>query len=218
MEERQELFKILRKEFPIHDLETKLNTSAEVVLEAIARSSDLTLRGVRGVIAEAAFKENIVNPLMENGWTDNEIIGDQSYDFDLSDAAGHVKIQVKMQRQKAQRPMLASEANKKIFPNSSHMWVVETQRTRGGIDNSGNATRPYRFREFDIIAVSLHPSTSDWSKFLYTVADWLIPDPIDPIKIFKYQPVPKAPNSDWTDNLVQCAQWFRAGLKKQISK
>jgi len=56
-EERHEVFKILRKEFPIHDLERKLNASAEVILEAIARSSDLTLRGVRGVIAEAAFKK-----------------------------------------------------------------------------------------------------------------------------------------------------------------
>jgi len=55
VEERREIFNHLRKEFPIHALEADLNTQAEVILEAMARSSDLTMRGIRGIIAEAAF-------------------------------------------------------------------------------------------------------------------------------------------------------------------
>lgn len=41
------------------------------------------------------------------------------------------------------------------------MYVVETPRTRGGKDlTSGEDTRPYRYGEFDILAVSMHPSTN----------------------------------------------------------
>ncbi len=54
-EERRDVFESLRRDFYIHPLEKKLNVRAEVILEAIDRASDLTLRGIRGVIAEAAF-------------------------------------------------------------------------------------------------------------------------------------------------------------------
>src|SRR5690349_20140389 len=39
VQERREIFKHLRREFPIHPLEADLNTQAEVILEAMARSS-----------------------------------------------------------------------------------------------------------------------------------------------------------------------------------
>ena len=54
-DDRRRIFQDLRKEFPIHELERKWNAPADVVLEAIARATDLTQRGLRGVIAEAAF-------------------------------------------------------------------------------------------------------------------------------------------------------------------
>ncbi len=115
-DERREMLRILREEFPIHELERKLNISAEVILEAIDRSSDLTLRGVRGVIAEAAFKEYVVIPLVEQGWNDLPINGNPSFDFLMKSSSSlEVKIQVKMQRKKGQLPMLASAANKKTF-------------------------------------------------------------------------------------------------------
>jgi hypothetical protein len=216
-DERREMLRVLRQEFPIHDLERKLNTSAEVILEAIDRSSDLTLRGVRGVIAEAAFKEYVVNPMLERGWKDIPIDGNPAFDFLLETPAGlKVKIQVKMQRQKTQRPMRAIEANRTLFAGASEMWVVETQKTRGGKDSEGNDTRPYRFGEFDVIAVSLHPSTNNWSQFFYTVANWFIPDPADNSKIFKFQPVAMKPNGDWTDRLENCVEWFQSGMKKTI--
>ena len=217
-DERREMLRALRQEFPIHDLERKLNASAEVILEAIDRSSDLTLRGVRGVIAEAAFKEYVVNPMLEHGWKDIPIDGNPAFDFLLETPAGlRVKIQVKMQRQKTQRPMRAIEANRTLFAGASEMWVVETQKTRGGKDSEGNDTRPYRFGEFDVIAVSLHPSTNDWSQFFYTVGNWFIPDPADNSKIFKFQPVIMKPNDDWTDRLETCVAWFQSGTKKTIS-
>ncbi len=98
-EERREILRMLRREFPIHELERKLNVSAEIILEAIDRSSDLTLRGIRGVIAEAAFKEYIVIPMTENGWKDIPINGNPTYDFLMESPSGSkVKIQVKMQR------------------------------------------------------------------------------------------------------------------------
>lgn len=97
------------------------------------------------------------------------------------------------------------------------MWVVETQKTRGGKDRKGKNTRPYRFGEFDIIAVCLHPSTDDWGTFCYTVANWLVPDPLDAGQIFKFQPIARAVNDDWTDCLETCVEWLKSGRVKTIS-
>ncbi len=98
------------------------------------------------------------------------------------------------------------------------MWVVETQKTRGGKDHQGKATRPYRFGEFDILAVSLHPSSNDWNQFRYTATNWLIPDHVDSELIFKFQPVATSVNDDWTDRLETCVKWVESGEKKTIRK
>lgn len=210
--QRREIFDYLRREFPIHPLETKLNAQAEVILEAIDRGSDLTLRGVRGVIAEAAFNLNMVTSL--RGWRNEPLEGDLPYDFLLRDSNGDIRVQVKMQRLKDHRPMTASQGYR-FLP--ADMYVVETQRTRGGIDpQTQQPTRPYRFGEFDILAVSMHPSTNDWSAFMYTVSDWLIPNPDDAKLILKFQPVSKTPDLNWTDDFNQCVTWLRSQQKKQI--
>ena len=72
-EERQEIFRELRQEFPIHAIEQKLNAEAEIILEAISRAGDLTLRGIRGIIAEAAFATKVVGTLQ--GWKDTTPAG-----------------------------------------------------------------------------------------------------------------------------------------------
>jgi hypothetical protein len=216
-DERQAMLQVLRQEFPIHDLEGKLNVSAEVILEAIDRSSDLTLRGIRGVIAEAAFKEYVVTPMVERGWTEFPIDENAAFDFLLATPSGlKFTIQVKMQRMKAKQPMRAIDANKRLFSSAEQMWVVETQKTRGGKGRDGRSTRPYRFGEFDIIAVSLHPSTNNWRTFCYTVANWLLPDLPDSKQMFKFQPIPKSPNDDWTDRLETCVEWLEAAAVKTI--
>lgn len=211
-EQRREIFEYLRAEFPIHPIEAKLNTQAEIILEAIDRASDLTLRGVRGVITEAAFEINIVRQLL--GWRDVTPDGDLPYDFVLEDGIGQVRVQLKMQRQKDKHPMMANQGYTYLPSNE---FVVETQRTRGGTDaKTGESTRPYRFGEFDILAVSLHPSTHDWSTFMYTVADWLIPRPENSNLLLKFQPVAQQPNECWTNDFEICVRWFRSGEKKRI--
>ncbi len=60
--QRQEIFHHLREEFHIHPLEAELHTEAEIILEAIQRSGGLTLRMIRGVIAEVAFQIHSVLP------------------------------------------------------------------------------------------------------------------------------------------------------------
>ncbi len=210
--QRREIFHYLRREFPIHPLEDKLNTQAEIILEAIDMASDLTLRGIRGVIAEAAFRLNVVASLRT--WRHETLQGDFPYDFLLRDESGDVRVQVKMQRLKDHRPMMANQGYR-YLPND--MYVVETQRTRGGIDpQTQQQTRPYRFGEFDILAVSMHPSTNDWSSFMYTVADWLIPRPEDANLMLKFQPVAKTPNGSWTSDFNQCVSWLRSKIKKRI--
>ena len=210
--QRREIFQLLRRKFPIHPLERQWNTDAKMILEAIARSSDLTQRGVRGVIAEAAFKYWVIAKL--RGWSAEEFAGDQPYDFLLRDAAGSTRIQVKMQRLKGHAPMKASQAYRRL-PDG--MFVVETQKTRGGRGpHTGEDTRPYRFNEFDILAVSMHPSTNDWRSFMYAVSDWLLERPQNPKFMLKFQPVPKSPNEGWTDDFLIAVRWLRSGEKRKI--
>lgn len=203
-QQRREILDYLRTLNPIHPLEKQLNTSAEVILEAISRASDLTLRGIRGVIAEASFEINVLKTLVN--WNITPLKGDFPYDFLITDTEGSVRIQVKMQRRVQHKPLIKDE-----------MYVVETQRTRGGIDKkTGENTRPYRFGEFDILAVSLHPSTNDWSAFIYIVAKRLAPRPEKEnshlLKVM--QAVPLLPNGHWTTNLEECISWFRSNQDK----
>lgn len=211
-EQRRELFQYLRIHVPIHPIEEKLNCSAEIILEAIDRASDLTLRGIRGIIAEASFKYEVLDKL--KGWKDVTPDGNDSFDFKIKDSKGPVTIQVKMQRQKSHQPMMANKAYKRL---PADMFVVETQRTRGGKDQrTGENTRPYRFGEFDILAVSMHPSTNSWNSYRYTVADWLLPMPTNKKLLLKFQPVSIEPDEDWTDDLLTCIEWFRSGKRKTL--
>ena len=204
-EERLEVFNYLRKSIRIHPLEGKLNVQAELILEAIDRASDLTLRGIRGIIAEVALLVDVLKNL--DGWNINEIIGDATYDFLIEDSVGPVNIQVKMQRKVEGIPMVRRGK-----------FVVEVQRTRGGTDaTTGRATRPYRFGQFDILAVSMQPSTNKWDAFLYTLNRWLIPRTVDPDLIKVLQPISPMLNDDWTDNLETCIEWFRSGINKNIA-
>jgi hypothetical protein len=80
-EERRVVLAYLRLRVPLHGLETEWNTSAEEILTAIARSSDLTLRGIRGILAEAVFERRVLPEIERKGWAAIKIVGDQSYDF-----------------------------------------------------------------------------------------------------------------------------------------
>jgi hypothetical protein len=204
-EERLEVFRYLRKSIPIHAIEAKLNTTAEIILEAIDRSKDITLRGVRGIITEVAFLIDVLTKL--EGWRVNEIEGEAPYDFLIEDGVGPVNIQVKMQRKQAGKPLIRKDK-----------FVVEVQRTRTGADKAtGQPTRPYRFGEFDILAVSIQPSTNEWNSFIYTVGAWLIPRTKNPELIQVMQPIPKEANEDWTNDLNTAIGWFRSETKKTIA-
>jgi len=189
---------------PKHSIETRLGVSREVILEALSRASDLTLRMFRGVIAEAAFEIHVVKRLV--GWASEPETGNPPYDFLLSDATGSVRVQVKLQRSTGQAPLVVEER-----------FVVETQRTRGGQDRAtGVSTRPYRFGQFDILAVSMQPSTRNWESFRYTVANWLLPRSESAEELSVFQPVALAPDEDWTDDFATSVAWFRSGLCKTI--
>jgi hypothetical protein len=205
-EVRRTIFDELRKEYPIHSLEAKLGVDAEVILGAIDRSGELTLRMIRGVIAEAAFEVYVIKKL--EGWRSEPISGNAAYDFEMKDEAAPVRVQVKLQRSQRGVPKLRNG-----------LFVVETQRTRSGVDlATGQSTRPYRFGEFDILAVAMHPSKGRWDAFFYTVADWLTSRPGDQHLMEVLQPVAFEPNDDWTDDFATCVRWLRSGLEKKICR
>ena len=189
--EREEIFRYLREEIAIHPLEQVLHSKAEVILEALHKAGGVTLRMIPGVIAELAFGVEVVQKLP--GWETLPCpSSDTACDFLLQDNVGQVRVQVKLQRSKLGVALPASEARSSFRQLPSDMWVVETQKTRAG-KKKGAKTRPYRFGEFDVLAVALYPSTHKWDRFMYTVGRWLGPDPADKKLIFKYQPVASAP-------------------------
>jgi hypothetical protein len=221
--EREAVFRHVRTLVTIHPLERTLQTTAEVILAAIERAGGLTLRMIRGVIAEAVFDVEVAGAL--SGWQRMPVSGNQSFDVQLNDPQGAVRVQVKLQRSKGGRPMTANQAVKTW---SARRFVTETQKTRGGTKTSGKktrpqkprpvqSTRPYRFGEFDVLAVSLYPSAGRWDRFMYTVGNWLVPDPTDTKCLLKFQPVAGTPDSEWTDDFLTAVAWFRSGVQKTIS-
>lgn len=179
---------------------------------------------LRGVIADAAFAQQVVPRLLERGWRDVMPEGNFSFDHLLEDRIGKVSVQVKLQRSEKGAPVVTTGTK---YGLAAGMYMVEPQRTRGGTkrgasngDGAGeeedNKTRPYRYGELDLIAVSLQPSKGDWSRFRYTVGNWLLPGK-GPNEIATYQPVAMEPNDDWTDDFEEAVIWFRSGHAKRIS-
>lgn len=204
--EKQILLTEIRKEIPIHHLEKDWNISAEFVLEAIYRSQDITKRGVRGIIAELCFSHYIIEPFTnEFEWKSIPLVGDLAYDSLLEHYSGKkIKIQIKNQRVAKGIPLLATAQAKKKFLEYPGWWIAECQKTRNGTDESGSATRPYRFGEFDILAVCLHPSTNDWSKFMFIDSSKLFPRATDKHLIDIMQPVAPTTQGNWFDSLKDC--------------
>lgn len=215
-EERHLVLKYLRQRVPLHPLEDEWATTAEAILTAIARSTDLTLRGIRGILAEATFGEIILPKLEADGWTIAAILGDQAYDFLLEKDGARVRIQVKLQRKEKGRPKEYAQRARvplKCPPGTIH--VVEVQKTRSG-QRKGQKTRPYRYGDLDILAVNLHPSTGDWSRFIFTVGNWLLSSKKQADLIETFQPVPDIPDEYWTDDLKRCIEWFLTGAEKRL--
>jgi hypothetical protein len=211
-DEQRAVLAWLRQRHPIHHFESVLRVPAEVILEAIARSPDLSQRGVRGLIAEAYFDQMVTAGVP--GWEKDTPPGNHSFDCRLRRGDQTVRIQVKSQRRKAGKPMSAKSGYKFLSPDKV---VVETQKTRAGEGEDGADTRPYRFGEFDLLAVSVEASTGDWTQFRYTVERWLLPRPDDANLLLKFQPISLAPDADWTDHLPTAIEWFLSGEQKRIA-
>lgn len=193
-DQRHAVMKILRLELglTIHPLERRWRTNAEAVLEAIDRASDLTQRGVRGVLAEATFA-TVVVPRALPGWSGAMPGGEAAYDLLLDDGSGAapVRVQVKLQRRNKGEPM--------VHRKSPGAYVVETQRTRSGT-RGGAKTRPYRLDEFDVLAVCMQPLSGSWEDFVYCAVRDLVTRPAQPDLLEVLQPIrlPENGNQDAT--------------------
>jgi hypothetical protein len=171
---------------------------------------------MRGILAEAIFEKRLLPDLERDGWQAIKIVGEQFYDFLLERGTSQVRIQVKLQRSEKGEPKeyaARSRAALKCPPGT--IYVVEVQKTRGG-EIDGKKTRPYRFGDFDVLAVSLYPSTGRWERFAFTVASWLLPRKGDTTLIEILQPVVITPEEYWTDDLRRCIEWFFAGTAKRL--
>ena len=204
-EEQAALFRELRARHLIHEFEEIIGAPAEMILEAVHRAPELTRRMLRGVIADAAFRQFAVRALADSGWRDVTPVGNFAYDYILDDGAGAVTIQVKLQRSERGAPVVKPGER---YGFVGAVYIVETQKTRTGTDGEENQTRPYRYGEFDILAVSMQPSTTRWDRYMYTLGRWLLLGRNEG-EMATLQPVAMAPNEFWTDNFGTAAQWLR---------
>jgi len=225
--ERRALRRYLSKLAP-HPLEAEWEIDGDTILSAIRRSSDLTKRGVRGIIAEAVFETSVIPRLEGAGWTNMGIVGNHSFDALLRKGDVQARIQVKLQRMERGEP-------KQYHPKhygEGKFYVVEVQKTRSGkkttrvslpsgegglqgTTTTSEETRPYRFTDFDVLAVNMHPSSGNWSDFRYTLASWLLPRS-DQALIEIMQPVAATANNVWTDDLVNCLGWLETAEKRRV--
>jgi hypothetical protein len=225
----QEAVKLYLRTLLPHPLESEWGIDAETILSAIRRSSDLTKRGVRGIIAEAVFENSVIPSIKVSGWEPVDIVGNLSYDVHVQRGDAFARIQIKLQRLEKGVPKL-------YYPkhyDEGSLYVVEVQKTRSGekttkqplpgtketldaTDTVTVQTRPYRFGDFDILAVNMHPSSGDWRNFRYTVASWLLPRAQDKSLIEIFQPVASVPNDVWTDDLSICLDWFMSGDNRTV--
>jgi hypothetical protein len=204
-EEQEMLFRELRQHHLIHEYERVIGAPAEMILEAVHRAPELTRRMLRGVVADAAFRTAVVPALELLGWRDVTPEGNFAYDYKLDGGRGAVTVQVKLQRSEKGEPVVRDGQH---YGYPGHVFTVETQKTRTGSDGDGQKTRPYRYGEFDILAVSMQPSTGKWDRFMYTLDRWLLVGKTDG-EMATIQPVAMAPNEFWTDNFATAAAWLR---------
>jgi len=187
------VFRKLRPDVILHPLEAKLGVNAEVILEAISRASELTVRMIRGVIAEAAFKIHVVDPI---GLVEIPLHGDLPYDYKLKHNGIETTIQVKLQRSEKHQPKIITSKGQ-----YQGWYAVETQRTRN--DLQGGSNRRYGLDEFDVIAVCMQPSTNSWSTFKYTRIENLLKHRNHENSLEIMQPVPPGNTDHWTDNIQE---------------
>jgi hypothetical protein len=203
-EEKRILFHEMRQLHRIHEFEEIIGAPAETILEAVHRAPELTRRMLRGVIADAAFRSFVVPTLEPLGWRDVTPAGNFAFDYKMDDGNGPVTVQVKLQRSERGSP---KTANGERFGFPGDVFITETQKTRTGSDVD-EKTRPYRYSEFDILAVSMQPSTGKWDRYMYTLGRWLLPGKA-PNEMATLQPVTRTPSNFWTDEFVTAVAWFR---------
>jgi hypothetical protein len=88
------------------------------------------------------------------------------------------------------------------------VFIVETQKTRTGNDANQQKTRPYKYGELDIIAVSMQPYTQLWNRYMFSLQRWLLPAKNE-AELATLQPVSMVPNPFWTKNFETAVNWFR---------
>lgn len=196
---KQQIFEAIKDDIAVHRLEEHFGISAQIICETIYRAGDLTQRGIRGMIAETVFCTDIAPHI--SGWGYEEAGPELPYDAVLFNGNRRVRIQVKLQRKELGVPLMRS----KVRRGPKDFYIVEVQRTRTG-ERKGEKTRPYRFGQFDLLAVCMQPSTTDWRKFLYIPMSCLLPKKGLPDEVATYQfvpPYPAAGDPEWTNDIEE---------------
>jgi hypothetical protein len=136
-DQKRLIFSDLRKEVPIHEFEHVIGAPAEMILEAVHRAPELTRRMLRGVIADAAFRQFVIPPLLGKGWKDvtpegsfNEVKREsQSCAMERSTASRTTSLLLK-RRRPVQATTLINKKPAHTDTVSSIFWLFPCSPTR----------------------------------------------------------------------------------------
>lgn len=175
--------------------QNQLHVKPEILLDALNFANEFTFRNLRGLISEYYLRQRLI----KNGFVLLPTEQNDPFDFKIEKNNKIFTIQLKLQRQSAGQPIFTQDISKKL---PAGFYVSEIQRCRNGFDRKGFSTRPYKFTDFDILAVCLEPVTKDWHDFTFCLTSNLLADPKHPSNIFKYQAIEL--NQCWNREIEEC--------------
>ena len=198
---------------------------AQTILSAIGSSAP-TSHGVRGAIAAAFFESSALPSVLAAGWSRRPPSPATRSHTEVFEKDGRViRILIVIQQQKAGKPRRQYPRGERddIYcvqvrkrPTRTHIVRgTHPEESRGNREKTMQPTRSYSFRDFDILAVNMHPVTRRWTDFRYTLSGWLIPSNDHPSLIAHEQLVSLGPSGLWTCDLATSLEWL---IREQQSK
>lgn len=171
-----------------HPLERMLNASAWAILTSIERSR-MAVMNVKGQLAEYYLSEYLKKALADRRIESFEW-RIASPDFSVKVGNDIVLVECKNVRKPSGKP--------------KDPWWVETQRTRGG-RKGGADTRPYKVKDFEVLAVSLFNRTGRWD-YWFAASRNLATRPNDRSLLAVRQQMPEQPDNKWHQDILDAIE------------
>lgn len=190
------------------------NSHAQTILGAI-HTSHPTRRGIQNAIAAAFLDTTAMEEIDRAGWTRKPDARHDRFTLVIEKAGRTARILIATLQLDAGKPVKKSSQAAGDSWYIAHMPRKSSKAAPGGKGTSSRtraaaeppATRAYSTREFDVLAVNMHPVTRTWADFRYALSRSLVLRGDSSQLIAHLQPVPVGRSDLWTSELVTCLKW-----------